>query len=42
VRAEASLDSIGKPWKDADAFRDAFNRLRNALANERPSASTKY
>jgi integrase len=48
-RATASIesttffhDSSGRPWKDADAFRDAFNALRDVLAKDRPSFPTRY
>ena len=35
-------DGTGRPWKSAEAFRDAFNGIRNALAKERPSFPTRY
>lgn len=35
-------DGKGLPWKDADAFRDAFNRIRDVLAKTTPSVATRY
>lgn len=35
-------DSAGRSWKDADAFRDAFNGLRDRLTKDRPHFSTRY
>lgn len=35
-------DRNGLPWKDADAFRDAFNGLRARLAEKHPSFATRY
>lgn len=35
-------DRGGRPWKDADAFRAAFNELRDALAIQHPSFATRY
>ena len=29
----------GRPWKDADAFRDAFNELRDRLTKQHPEVS---
>lgn len=31
-----------RPWKDADAFRDAFNELRDQLAKKHASFETRY
>lgn len=35
-------DGAGRPWKDADAFRDAFNVLRAQLAKAHPNFPTRY
>jgi hypothetical protein len=35
-------DPAGRSWKDADAFRDAFNELRDRLAKKHPSFETRY
>jgi hypothetical protein len=35
-------DREGRPWRDADAFRDAFNVLRTTLAERYPSFATRY
>jgi hypothetical protein len=35
-------DLAGRPWKDADAFRDAFNELRDRLAKKHESFQTRY
>lgn len=35
-------DGTGRPWKDADAFRDAFNGIRDELAKSRRSFGTRY
>lgn len=35
-------DELGQPWKDADAFRDAFNVLRDRLVAKRPFFPTRY
>jgi integrase len=35
-------DKQGLPWKDADAFRDAFNALRDKLAVKHPTWPTRY
>jgi hypothetical protein len=35
-------DDKGLPWKDADAFRDAFNGLRKVLAKKHPTFATRY
>jgi hypothetical protein len=35
-------DAAGRPWKDANAFRDAFNELRDLLARKHPSFETRY
>ena len=35
-------NSDGTPWRDADAFRDAFNGLRLELAKEHPAFETRY
>lgn len=46
ARAVASTtffhDSDGRPWKDADGFRDAFNGLRNELVKTHPAFPTRY
>lgn len=35
-------DKDGLPWKDGDAFRDAFNAIREELARRRPHFATRY
>lgn len=35
-------DAAGRPWKNADAFRDAFNALRNSLTKDHPHFATRY
>ncbi|WP_395713754.1 hypothetical protein [Reyranella sp.] len=35
-------DGAGRPWKDADAFRDAFNELRDQLTKQHPHFETRY
>jgi hypothetical protein len=35
-------DPAGRPWKDADAFRDAFNELRDRLAKKNANFETRY
>jgi hypothetical protein len=33
-------DAAGRPWKDADALRDAFNEPRDRLANSEARSNT--
>ena len=35
-------DGAGRPWKDADAFRDVFNEMSASLAKEHPHFETRY
>ena len=35
-------DPAGRPWKDADGFRDAFNELRDRLTKKHASFETRY
>lgn len=35
-------DGLGRPWKDADDFRDAFNVLRDRLVAKHPFFPTSY
>jgi hypothetical protein len=35
-------DGAGRPWKDADAFRDVFNELRDRLNKQHPYCETRY
>ncbi len=35
-------DREGKPWKDGDAFREAFNEIRDVLVARQPSFATRY
>jgi len=34
--------TAGRPWKHADAFRDAFNELRDRLSKDHPHFATRY
>ena len=35
-------DAQGRPWRNAEAFRDRFNELRAKLVTEHPSFATRY